>query len=91
MRSDMANTRLAAISRPPMAASVWCASGAVCGGDDIAVASPESRPLAEPSRLDGRSADVAVVGAGITGLVTAVLLARAGKDVLVLKPAPPAR
>jgi glycine/D-amino acid oxidase-like deaminating enzyme len=33
----------------------------------------------------GRSADVAVVGAGITGLITAVLLARAGKDVLVLE------
>jgi glycine/D-amino acid oxidase-like deaminating enzyme len=32
-----------------------------------------------------RSADVAVVGAGLTGLVTAVLLARAGKDVLVLE------
>jgi Rieske Fe-S protein len=31
------------------------------------------------------SADVAVVGAGLTGLVTAVLLARAGKDVLVLQ------
>jgi len=30
------------------------------------------------------SAEVVVVGAGITGLITAVLLARAGKDVLVL-------
>ncbi|OBA78263.1 FAD-dependent oxidoreductase [Mycobacterium sp. 1164966.3] len=32
-----------------------------------------------------RSAQVVVVGAGITGLITAVLLARAGKDVLVLE------
>ena len=31
------------------------------------------------------SADVIVVGAGITGLMTAVLLSRAGKDVLVLE------
>lgn len=38
-------------------------------------------------RLDDgpRRADVIVVGAGITGLMTAVLLARAGKDVLVLE------
>jgi monoamine oxidase len=38
-------------------------------------------PLTEADR----SADVAVVGAGISGLITAVLLARAGKDVLVLE------
>jgi glycine/D-amino acid oxidase-like deaminating enzyme len=39
------------------------------------------------SQLDQESgsADVIVVGAGITGLVTAVLLARAGKNVLVLE------
>jgi glycine/D-amino acid oxidase-like deaminating enzyme len=38
-------------------------------------------PLVEADR----SADVVVVGAGLTGLITAVLLARAGKDVLVLE------
>lgn len=37
------------------------------------------------SDLEQSSADVVVVGAGITGLVTAVLLTRAGKDVLVLE------
>ena len=49
------------------------------------------RPLVEPSRLDERSADVAVVGAGITGLVTGVLLAGPAKTCLCWKPAPPAR
>jgi len=44
------------------------------------------RPIPSGS-LDAadRSADVVVVGAGLTGLTTAVLLARAGKDVLVLE------
>jgi glycine/D-amino acid oxidase-like deaminating enzyme len=37
------------------------------------------------ANLGQPSADVVVVGAGITGLVTAVLLVRAGKDVLVLE------
>src|SRR4051812_16451737 len=44
------------------------------------------RPLPPNPLVEAdRSADVAVVGAGITGLITAVLLARAGKDVLVLE------
>lgn len=38
-----------------------------------------------PHDLGDPSADVVVVGAGITGLVTSVLLARAGKSVLVLE------
>ena len=44
------------------------------------------RPL-PPNPLDeaDRSADVVVVGAGITGLITAVLLARASRDVMVLE------
>lgn len=40
---------------------------------------------ASPLDQGSVSADVIVVGAGITGLMTAVLLARAGKDVLVLE------
>ncbi|MGV0836225.1 FAD-dependent oxidoreductase [Mycolicibacterium thermoresistibile] len=45
-----------------------------------------NQPL-PPRTLDpgNRRADVVVVGAGITGLITAVLLARAGKDVLVVE------
>ncbi|MGZ6779682.1 MAG: NAD(P)/FAD-dependent oxidoreductase, partial [Mycobacterium sp.] len=43
-------------------------------------ATPPS-PLLEADR----EADVVVVGAGITGLITAVLLARAGKSVVVLE------
>ena len=39
------------------------------------------RPLLEADR----EADVVVVGAGITGLITSVLLARAGKSVIVLE------
>src|SRR6478735_10963665 len=48
---------------------------------DRANPSSPPRPLLETERY----ADVAVVGAGITGLVTAVLLARAGKSVIVLE------
>ena len=39
----------------------------------------------DPLLETDRQADVAVVGAGITGLITAVLLARAGKSVIVLE------
>ncbi|TFV55442.1 FAD-dependent oxidoreductase [Mycobacterium sp. PS03-16] len=38
-----------------------------------------------PADAATRSADVVVVGAGITGVITAVLLARAGRDVMVLE------
>ncbi|WP_430540421.1 FAD-dependent oxidoreductase, partial [Mycolicibacterium poriferae] len=48
---------------------------------DRAEGASPPKPLDE----DKRSADVVVVGAGLTGLITAVLLARAGKDVLVLE------
>ena len=60
-------------------------------GTDIAMTSlwladRVDRPL-PPNPLDeaDRSADVVVVGAGITGLITAVLLARASRDVMVLE------
>src|SRR5690606_23523263 len=47
---------------------------------------PDTRPRRTPPEVDGLlSADVTVVGAGLTGLVTAVLLARAGKEVVVLE------
>ncbi len=43
-------------------------------------------PMTSRTGLSGEpAAEVVVVGAGITGLITAVLLARAGKDVLVLE------
>src|SRR6476659_7632279 len=43
-------------------------------------------PTASSSAFPGEpAADVVVVGAGITGLITAVLLARTGKNVLVLE------
>ncbi|MCV7267732.1 FAD-dependent oxidoreductase [Mycolicibacterium doricum] len=46
-----------------------------------------AEPALPPNPLDetNRSADVVVVGAGLTGLITAVLLARAGRDVMVLE------
>src|SRR5881397_1615297 len=49
--------------------------------------SNRAEPQWTATELDAgaRSAEVIVVGAGITGLMTAVLLARAGKDVLVLE------
>ncbi|OBK72012.1 FAD-dependent oxidoreductase [Mycobacterium sp. 1274761.0] len=49
--------------------------------DDRANTPSPPSPLLEADR----QADVVVVGAGITGLTTAVLLARAGKNVLVLE------
>src|SRR5690349_17095547 len=49
--------------------------------DDRANRQTAPSPLLEADR----QADVVVVGAGITGLTTAVLLARAGKSVLVVE------
>src|SRR5688500_16744842 len=43
------------------------------------------RPTSTPSVPEQLSYDVIVVGAGLTGLITAVLLARAGKRVIVLE------
>ncbi len=50
------------------------------------LADRSDRPLPPNPLVEAdRSTDVAVVGAGLTGLITAVLLARAGKHVLVLE------
>jgi glycine/D-amino acid oxidase-like deaminating enzyme len=49
------------------------------------LAGREPGTSATSTTLDDPTADVVVVGAGITGLITAVLLARAGKKVLVLE------
>lgn len=50
------------------------------------LANRNDRPTAPNPLVEAdRSAEIVVVGAGITGLITAVLLARAGKDVLVLE------
>ncbi|QLL06817.1 FAD-dependent oxidoreductase [Mycobacterium vicinigordonae] len=50
------------------------------------LAEHNQKPWAASILAEGpASADVVVVGAGITGLTTAVLLARAGKDVLVVE------
>lgn len=46
---------------------------------DDSTAMPEFQPLATNTRCD-----VAIIGAGVTGLTTAYLLAKEGKDVLVL-------
>ena len=50
------------------------------------LADRSDRPLPPNPLVEAdRSTDVAVVGAGLTGLITAMLLARAGKHVLVLE------
>ena len=64
----------------------WCCRGISKRVTSLWLSDRVEQPWAA-SKLDDstRSADVIVVGAGITGLMTAVLLARAGKDVLVLE------
>jgi len=67
-----------AMTGPPDAcrlASLWLADREMSPSSPP---SPESTDLASP-------ADVVVIGAGITGLTTAVLLARAGKNVTVVE------
>src|ERR1700722_11801260 len=66
--------------------SGWCGRGYHLAVTSLWLSDRVEEPWAASELDDGpRSADVIVVGAGITGLMTAVLLARAGKDVLVLE------
>jgi glycine/D-amino acid oxidase-like deaminating enzyme len=66
--------------------SLWCYPG-ICPAVTSLWLSDRVEQAWAASQLDDGpcSADVIVVGAGITGLMTALLLARAGKDVLVLE------
>ncbi len=52
------------------------------------MAAPPDPGCGSDGALDGASADVAIVGGGITGLVAAVRLARAGADVVVIDAGP---
>ena len=66
--------------------SPWCCRGISRRVTSLWLSDRVEQPWAASKLEDStRSADVIVVGAGITGLITAVLLARAGKDVLVLE------
>src|SRR3984957_10161335 len=66
--------------------SRWCWRGISPAVTSLWLSGRVEQPWAASELDDGaRSADVIVAGAGITGLMTAVLLARAGKDVLVLE------
>ena len=66
--------------------SLWCCRGISSAVTSLWLSDRVEQPWTANRIDDGpRSADVIVVGAGITGLMTALLLARAGKDVLVLE------
>jgi glycine/D-amino acid oxidase-like deaminating enzyme/nitrite reductase/ring-hydroxylating ferredoxin subunit len=66
----------------PRTASYWHATAAIPGRPGAASADGDD---AHPPLLGPRTADVVVVGAGITGLAAAVLAAEAGLDVAVLE------
>src|SRR6201995_3358269 len=66
--------------------SLWRCRGITSAVTSLWLSDRVEQPWAASELDDGpQSADVIVVGAGITGLMTAVLLARAGKDVWVLE------
>jgi glycine/D-amino acid oxidase-like deaminating enzyme len=85
-RDEARIVTLPTYARPPVASLVAVVSG-MCEQMTSLWLSQRREHVLSPEHLDEqmRSAEVAVVGAGITGLITAVLLARAGKDVLVLE------
>jgi glycine/D-amino acid oxidase-like deaminating enzyme len=66
--------------------SLWCCRGINSGVTSLWLSDRVEHAWSASELDDGpQSPDVIVAGAGITGLMTAVLLARAGKDVLVLE------
>src|ERR1700759_2547977 len=66
--------------------SLWRCRGITSAVTSLWLSDRVEQPWAASELDDGpQSADVIVAGAGITGLMTAVLLARAGKDVWVLE------
>src|SRR5207253_3241563 len=59
------------------------------GGKSQSLWHATERSLSFPPLKESTSADVAIVGAGLAGITTAYLLAKAGKKVIVIDDGPP--